>query len=119
MRGEKLEKRPISPADWQANRPDLTLPSPLPPGAEREDGRAFVVHPTVCSVILTVLSLSLLALAGCTHLGPKTVAGDRFDYSTAIADSWKQQTLLKIMKLRSGWAHQARAQRRDVLLYPG
>jgi hypothetical protein len=37
--------------------------------------------------------LGLLAATGCKHLGPKTVAVDRFDYSTAIADSWKQQTL--------------------------
>ena len=41
---------------------------------------------------------SLFALSGCKHLGPKTVAVDRFDYGTAIADSWKQRTLLNIVK---------------------
>jgi len=39
-------------------------------------------------------------LAGCTHLGPRSIPVDRFDYSTSIADSWKQQTLLNIVKLR-------------------
>ena len=41
-----------------------------------------------------------MLFTGCKHLGPKTVAVDRFDYSTAIADSWKQQTLLNIVKMR-------------------
>lgn len=39
-------------------------------------------------------------LNGCSSLGPKSIAVDRFDYSTAIADSWKQQTLLNIVKIR-------------------
>jgi hypothetical protein len=44
--------------------------------------------------------LCVLAATGCTHLGPKSIAVDRFDYSSSMADSWKQQTLLNIIKLR-------------------
>ena len=38
-----------------------------------------------------------LVLTGCQSIGPRTVPTDRFDYSSAIADSWKQQTLLTIV----------------------
>jgi hypothetical protein len=47
----------------------------------------------LCVVTATVF-------AACTHLGPKSIAVDRFDYSTEIANSWKQQTLLNVIKLR-------------------
>lgn len=56
---------------------------------------------SICVRVAAALSLAATVLfTGCTHLGPKTVAVDRFDYSTAIADSWKQQTLLNIVKIR-------------------
>jgi hypothetical protein len=44
--------------------------------------------------------LTVFLLAGCTTIGPQSVARDRFDYNKAISDSWKEQTLLNIVKLR-------------------
>jgi len=44
--------------------------------------------------------LILLSMAGCRSIGPSAIENDRFDYNTAIANSWKKQTLLNIVKLR-------------------
>ena len=44
--------------------------------------------------------LSALFITGCTTVGPDAIPRDRFDYNTAISDSWKEQTLLNIVKIR-------------------
>jgi len=41
-----------------------------------------------------------MTAGGCTHVGSKSITVDRFDYATAIGESWKQQTLLNIVKIR-------------------
>jgi hypothetical protein len=41
-------------------------------------------------------------LASCQSVGPPTIPRDRFDYSTAIGESWKRQALLNIVRLRYG-----------------
>jgi len=41
-----------------------------------------------------------LLLTSCSSIGPDTVPRDRFNYVTAISDSWKRQTLLNLVKLR-------------------
>lgn len=55
---------------------------------------------TVRRIALACTLGLLSALPGCTSLGPQSIAVDRFDYSTALAESWKQQTLLNIVKIR-------------------
>jgi hypothetical protein len=53
------------------------------------------------TIIVPVLVLACaLFLGGCASLGPSTVVKDRFDYTTAIAESWKSQMLLNIVKIR-------------------
>ncbi len=39
-------------------------------------------------------------LCGCLQLGPRSVRRDQFGYSTAVAEAWKDQMLLNIVKLR-------------------
>ena len=51
-------------------------------------------------VSAVLAGMMLWIISGCGSIGPTNVNRDRFDYITAISESWKQQTLLNIVKLR-------------------
>ncbi|OOP55806.1 MAG: hypothetical protein AYP45_12740 [Candidatus Brocadia carolinensis] len=47
-----------------------------------------------------LLLISISGLTGCSSIGPRSLERDRFDYTTAISDSWKDQMLLNMVKIR-------------------
>jgi hypothetical protein len=47
-----------------------------------------------------LIALTAVQLAGCSAVGPTTIDRDRFDYVSAISESWKRQTLLNLLKTR-------------------
>ena len=63
----------------------------------RRSCRRLVILAMSLDLVPAILDLSVTA---CTSIGPGTVSHDRIDYATAIGNSWKEQTLLNIVKLR-------------------
>lgn len=50
--------------------------------------------------LLFTIIVAAISVTACYNIGPKTIPRDRFDYNEAISNSWKEQTLLNIVKLR-------------------
>jgi len=73
------------------------------PGREDHCEHLMSCNPIRFSPLVSVLFSVLLVsgLAGCAaHVGPKSIPADRFDYSTALTRSWKEQMLLNMVKIR-------------------
>jgi hypothetical protein len=49
-----------------------------------------------------LLMVTIFLTTACSTLGPGTVPRDRFDYTAAISDSWKNQMLFNMVKIRYG-----------------
>lgn len=47
-------------------------------------------------------ALLLLPVIGCASIGPSVIPRDRTEYLSSIADSWKEQTLLNVVRIRYG-----------------
>ena len=47
-----------------------------------------------------ISTLVVIILTGCAGIGPGTVDRDRFDYVSALSNSWKKQMLLNLVKIR-------------------
>lgn len=63
-----------------------------------ENSLGLVMNPR--PVGATLLVLLVLGPVGCRHFGPRSIVADRLPYNEAIASSWKEQTLLNIVKMR-------------------
>ncbi len=50
-----------------------------------------------------IVAIGLL-LSACHSIGPGTIPRDHFDYNAAVAQSWKEQTLRNMVRLRYGEA---------------
>jgi len=49
-----------------------------------------------------LIATSLVSISGCWRIGPDKLAADRLSYTAIVGDSWKEQMLLNLVKIRYG-----------------
>ena len=54
------------------------------------------------ALALAAVVAAVAPLPGCSSFGPGTIGRDRLDYDHSVAESWKRQLLLNLVKLRYG-----------------
>jgi hypothetical protein len=74
--------------------------TPAIPDADPRSGRPRSGGLKSKFLAVTVFLSPVLAILGCQHIGPPTIAHDRLAYNDAILTSWKQQALLNIVRIR-------------------
>ncbi|MDP7639689.1 MAG: hypothetical protein QGG73_08230, partial [Candidatus Hydrogenedentes bacterium] len=51
-------------------------------------------------VWISTAMIAVVALTGCNAVGPKALQSARVDYNEAIAQTWNQQLLLNLVRLK-------------------
>lgn len=68
------------------------------PAMQEERSEMKMMKGFQAAIVINLLSICM----GCAGVGPHTVSRDRFDYTSAISDSWKAQMLVNMVKMRYG-----------------
>ncbi len=55
-------------------------------------------------LLRTIVLVLVTSLYGCVSIGPETISRDRFNYGQAIADSWEEQMVFNMLRVRYGEA---------------
>ena len=69
-------------------------------GPSAVNGVAVAITASLRKLRSISCGVALLALTGCVSVSPTHVTTDRMDYGQVVAESWKRQTLLNVVRLR-------------------